>query len=105
MQFASDITRVPFDRTDVLIGANDAPSPELSYGHDLKGTSFHGVSKAGIFPSFTANWDRTVEQKYGRIWSYRGLDTTILKFFWRSTRWAWFQGHRGSIEALEVGFS
>ena len=32
MKFASDITRVPFDRTDVLKGANDAPSPEFSYG-------------------------------------------------------------------------
>ena len=49
MKFASDITKVPFGRTDVSIGANDAPSPALSYGQDLKGTSFHGVSKAGIF--------------------------------------------------------
>ena len=49
MKLASDITRVPFGRTDVLIGANDAPSPELLYGHDLKGTSFRGVSKVGIF--------------------------------------------------------
>ena len=48
MKFASDITRVPFGRTDVLIGAHDAPSPELSYGHGLKGASFHGFSKAGI---------------------------------------------------------
>ena len=48
MKFASDITRVPFGRTDILIGANDAPSPELSYGHDLKGTPLHGVSKVGI---------------------------------------------------------
>ena len=58
MKFASDITRVPFGRTDVLIGANDAPSPELSYGHDLKGTSFHGVSKVGIF---AAKLDRKIE--------------------------------------------
>ena len=61
MKFASDITRVPFGRTDVLIGANDAPSPELSYGHALKGTSFHGVSKVGILFSFAANRDRKIE--------------------------------------------
>ena len=36
MKFARDITRVPFGRTDVLIGANDAPSPDLSNGHGLK---------------------------------------------------------------------
>ena len=35
MKFASDITRVPFGRTDVLIGANDAPSPEFSHGYGL----------------------------------------------------------------------
>ena len=44
---ASDITMVPFGRTGVLIGANDAPSPELSYGHDLKGIPLHGVLKIG----------------------------------------------------------
>ena len=47
MKFASDITRVAFGRKDVLIGASDAPSPELSYGHDLKGTPLHGVSEVG----------------------------------------------------------
>ena len=57
MKFASDITRVPFGRTDVLIGASDAPSPELSYGHDFKGTSPQGVSKVGIFFTFAANWE------------------------------------------------
>ena len=49
MKFASDITWVPFGRTDVLIGANDAPSPEPSYGHDLKCTPLHGGSKVGTF--------------------------------------------------------
>ena len=49
MKFASDITRVPFGRTDVLIGANDAPSLELSYGHGLEGTPLHVVSKIGTF--------------------------------------------------------
>ena len=62
MKFASDITRVPFGRTDVLIGANDAPSPELSYGHDLKGTSFQGVSKVGCFLIVAANLDRKMEK-------------------------------------------
>ena len=59
MKFASDITRVPFCRTDVLIGANDAPSPELSYGHDLKGVPLHGVLKIGTFFFFMADQDRT----------------------------------------------
>ena len=54
MKFASDITRVPFGRTDVLIGANDAPSPKLSDGKDLKSASFHGFSKGGIFFIFAA---------------------------------------------------
>ena len=52
MKFASDITRVPFGRTDVLIGANDAPSPELSYGRGLEGASaplFTGFRKLGFF--------------------------------------------------------
>ena len=44
MKFASDITRVPFGRTDVLIGASEASSPKLSCGHGLKGASCHGVS-------------------------------------------------------------
>ena len=61
MEFASDITRVPFGRTDVLIGANDAPSPELSYGHDLKRTSFHGLSKE-VFFYFAAIRDRKIEK-------------------------------------------
>ena len=52
---------MPFGRTDVLIGASDAPSPELSYGHDLKGTSFQGVSKVGVFYIFAANRNRKVE--------------------------------------------
>ena len=55
MKFASDIPRVAFGRTDVLIGANDAPSPELSYGHTLKGASFQEFSRAGIFFIFAAN--------------------------------------------------
>ena len=42
MKFANDVARVPFGRTDVFIGASDALSPELSYGHGLKGASFHG---------------------------------------------------------------
>ena len=62
MKFGSDITRVPFRRTDVLIGASDAPSPELSNGHDLKGISFQGISKVGIFLMFAANGDRKVEK-------------------------------------------
>ena len=37
------ITGMPFARTDVLIGASDAPSPELSHGHGLKGACFHRV--------------------------------------------------------------
>ena len=60
MKFASDITRVPFGRTDVLIGANDAPSPELSYGHGLKGASFHGVFESWDSLCFVANWERTI---------------------------------------------
>ena len=36
---------VPSGRTDALIGANDAPSVELSYGHDLKGIPLHGASE------------------------------------------------------------
>ena len=59
MKFASDITSVPFVRTDVSMGANDALSPELSYGHDLKGTSFHGLSKVGISFIFAATRTRT----------------------------------------------
>ena len=35
--------------TDVLIGASDAPSPELSYVHGFEGASFHGFSKVGFF--------------------------------------------------------
>ena len=62
MEFASDITRVPFGRTDVLIGANGAPSSELSYGHGLKGASFHWFSKVGIFLMFAANLERTVDK-------------------------------------------
>ena len=90
MKFASDITRVPCGRTDVLIGANDAPSLELSYRRGLEGASFNGFSKIGTLfvcsKSGSQNW-----KNYGRIWSYRGLDTTILKHCSRSTRWAWFQ--------------
>ncbi len=55
MEFASNITRVPFGRTYVLICASDAPSPELSYGQDLKSTSFQGVSKVGVLFIFAAN--------------------------------------------------
>ena len=60
MEFASDINRVPFGRTDILIGANDAPSLELSFGHDLKGTPLHGVSKIWTVPLLIANLDRTI---------------------------------------------
>ena len=49
MKLASDITEVSFGRTGALIGANDASSAELSYGHDLKGIPLHGVSKLGTF--------------------------------------------------------
>ena len=49
MKFASDITRVPFGRTYVLIGAAGAASLELSYRHGLKGTSFHGVFESWDF--------------------------------------------------------
>ena len=62
MKFASDISRLPFGRTDVLMGANDAPSPELSYGHGLKGASLHGFSNVGIFLMFAAKWERTIEK-------------------------------------------
>ena len=58
MELASDITKVPFGRTYVLIGANDAPSPELSYGHGLKGTSFTGCSKGWLF-----NWLQQLGKK------------------------------------------
>ena len=104
MTFARNISWVPFGRTDVLIGASDAPSPELSYGMISKAFLFKGVQKLGFY-IFAATRERKVEKDYGRIWSYRGLDTTILNLFSTSTRWVWFQGHRGSIEALEVGFS
>ena len=49
MKFASDITRVQFGCAYVPIGANDAPYPELSYGHGLKGTFFHGVFESWDF--------------------------------------------------------
>ena len=62
MKFASDTTRVPFGRTDVAIGANDAPSPELSDGHDLKGTPLHGVSKAEQLFAAAATRDRKIEK-------------------------------------------
>ena len=62
MKFASDRTRLPFGRTDALIGANDTPAPELSFGHGLKGTSFHGVSKVAIFSILAANRDRAIEK-------------------------------------------
>ena len=61
MKFASDITRVPFGRTDAFIGANDAPSHELSYGHDLQGPPLHIVSKFGPFFCM-ANRDRIIEK-------------------------------------------
>ena len=63
MEFANDITMVPFGRTDVLIGANDAPSPELSYRHGLNSACVHGISKIGIFLTIAANWERNVEKK------------------------------------------
>ena len=49
MKFASGVSGMNFGRTDVLIGVNDAPSPELSYGHGLEGASVHWFSKAGSF--------------------------------------------------------
>ena len=61
---------MPFGRTDVVIGAHGAPSPELSYGHDLKCMSFQRVSKVGIFFIFASNRNRKIEDNYGRIWSY-----------------------------------
>ena len=48
MEFAIDITGVPFGRTGVLIDAKEATSRELSHGHGLKGACFHGVSTGGI---------------------------------------------------------
>ena len=62
MKFASDISRVPFGRTDVLIGASDAPPPEFSYGHGLKGASFHGFSKVEILLIVAASWERAIEK-------------------------------------------
>ena len=53
---------MPFGRTGVLIGAHDAPSPELSYGHDLKGTPLYGVSKIGIFVVAAAERDCQFEK-------------------------------------------
>ena len=58
---------MPFGRTDV--GANDAPSPEFSYVHGLKGAFFQGFSKVGIFVIFAATWERTIEKsgvEFGR---------------------------------------
>ena len=60
MRFASDICRVPFGRTHVLIGANNAPSPGLSYWRDLKGIPLLWVSKIGAFLFVMANWDRKI---------------------------------------------
>ena len=74
MKIASDMSRVQFGRTEVLIGANDAPSPELSYGHSLKGASFHRLSKVGILLNLAANWERTVEKTrvgFGRTEVFR----------------------------------
>ena len=62
MKLASDIARVQFGRPDVSICANDAPSPELSYGHGLKGASFQGFSKIGSFLIVAANWERQIEK-------------------------------------------
>ena len=92
MEFASDITRVPFGRTGALIGANDAPSPEVSYGHDLKSIPLHGVSKIRTFLSYR-NSDRKVRKTM--VGSGR-TEVSIPPFsiFSRATRWAWFQGHK-----------
>ena len=48
---------VPFGRSYVLIGANDAPSPELSHGHGLKGACSHGVGffKSWDFPDISSS--------------------------------------------------
>ena len=43
MKFASDVTGMPFGRTDVFIAANDAQSSELSHGHGFKGDCFRRV--------------------------------------------------------------
>ena len=59
MKLASDITRVSFGCTDVLIDANDAPSLELSYGRGLEGTPLHVVSKIGL-SFFMTNRDHTI---------------------------------------------
>ena len=45
MELANDTTGAPFSRTEVLVGASDSPSRELSYGHGPKGACFHGVFK------------------------------------------------------------
>ena len=42
MDFASDITGVPLDRTEVLVVPSDAPSHELSHGQGLGVARFHG---------------------------------------------------------------
>ena len=71
--------RVGFGRTEVSIPPFWSFVPDLQDGHDFRGK-----------PKWTVNM-----KNYGRIWSYRGLDTTILKLFSRSTKWAWFQRHLG----------
>ena len=89
MKCASDTTRVPFGRTDVLIGANDAPSPELSYGHGLKGTSFRGLFESWVFSLFSQQ-NENVQLETTRVGYYH------FEFVSRSTRWAWFSGHTGA---------
>ena len=44
--FATGIIGLPFGQLYVLIGANDASSPELSHGHGLNDVCFHEVFKS-----------------------------------------------------------
>ena len=49
MELANGLNRVPFGRTEVLIGTNDAPSPELSHWRRLKGVNFRRVYESLVF--------------------------------------------------------
>ena len=51
-EFQSDISAVTFGRTDIQIGANDAPFCNISHGHGLEGACFHGVFKSLGFHEF-----------------------------------------------------
>ena len=52
IDFASDITGVPFGRTEALVVPNDAPSRELSHGQVLGGGPFDGRFKSWVFHVF-----------------------------------------------------